>query len=133
MKDYCESYVVHHFCSTGSCTSDLRCAPLTCVVHHGAQGDLSLGGDTYCLGLPCAPWCTTQVDGVRHRLMVPSVALYRCSSVQCRLYKPTTNWRKWTNGQTDKQTLPCALPSYLAVDDDPEMLIMDTGTCTHTL
>ena len=29
----CETYVVHHLVSTG-----LHCAPLTCIVHHGAQG-----------------------------------------------------------------------------------------------
>ncbi len=29
----CGSYVVHHFNGRG-----LRCAPLTCIVHYGAQG-----------------------------------------------------------------------------------------------
>ncbi len=29
----CESYIVHHFNGTG-----LRCAPLTCIVHHGSHG-----------------------------------------------------------------------------------------------
>ena len=30
---FCESYVVHHLVCTG-----LPCVPLTCVVHHDAQG-----------------------------------------------------------------------------------------------
>ncbi len=30
-----ETYILHHFVGTGLC-----CAPLTCVVHHGAQGGL---------------------------------------------------------------------------------------------
>ena len=66
----CERYVVHHLMRyrTMLCTTDMRCAPLTCIVHHGAQGGPVLSVsvcvwicETYVVhhfmgtGLRCAP------------------------------------------------------------------------------
>ena len=34
-----ETYILHHLNGkTTLCTTDLHCAPPTCIVHHGAQG-----------------------------------------------------------------------------------------------
>ncbi len=50
------------------------------IVHH-------LGGGS--LGLPPAPWCTTEVGGAQCRSIVHNVALYHCGDAQHRSYKPT--------------------------------------------
>ncbi len=96
-----QDYVVHHLVGTGLCCAPPTCVvhQPTCVVHQGTQiytrgtyvrqmWGLPLTFSILChtkygqnvlmdIGPPCAPWCTTQVDGAQCSLYSRGGARHR--------------------------------------------------------
>ncbi len=69
------------------------------------------------LGLPSAPWCTTQVSGAERRTIVHTVALYSRSGTQLQrmchnCLNPNTQACRWTMSRFGNTVNPAALLPY---------------------